>query len=128
MPGASGHIQFDKKDEELKWLRRLVRDLELEARGRRRRRDRDDREEGSASGGGRYEAGSNQFGSRRHRDRSRSRDYVDQDSDSPEERWPRNAAMDAISCTLCKAAQSSFSDDIERAPMLSIFTYSPFNS
>ena len=41
MSGASGHGQFDERDEELKRLRKLVRDLELEARGRRWRRDRD---------------------------------------------------------------------------------------
>ena len=41
MLGASGHGQFDERDEELEWLCRLVRDLELEAGGRCRRRDRD---------------------------------------------------------------------------------------
>ena len=33
MSGASGHRQYDERDEELKWLRKLVRDLKLEARG-----------------------------------------------------------------------------------------------
>ena len=33
MSGASGHGQFDERDQELERLRRLVRDLELEARG-----------------------------------------------------------------------------------------------
>ena len=42
MSGASGHGQFDERDKELKWLRRLVRDLGLEARGKRQRRDRGD--------------------------------------------------------------------------------------
>ena len=37
--GASGHGQFNEKDEELERLRRLVRDLELEARDRHQRRD-----------------------------------------------------------------------------------------
>ena len=32
MSGASGHGQFDERDQELERLRRLVRDLELEAR------------------------------------------------------------------------------------------------
>ena len=36
--------------------------------------------------------------------------------------------MDAISRALCKAARSPFSDDIERAQMLSRFTCPPFNS
>ena len=40
--GASGHGQFDERDEELERLRRLVRDLELEARGGHQRMDRDD--------------------------------------------------------------------------------------
>jgi len=40
MSGALGHGQFDKRDEELGWLRRLVRDLEVEARGNYRRGDR----------------------------------------------------------------------------------------
>ena len=40
--GASGHRQFNKKDEELERLHRLVRDLELEVRGEHQRRDRDE--------------------------------------------------------------------------------------
>ena len=36
--------------------------------------------------------------------------------------------MDAISRTLRRAAQSPFSDEIEKAPMLSRFTRPPFNS
>ena len=36
--------------------------------------------------------------------------------------------MDAMSCALCRAAQSPFSRDIERAPMPSRFTRPPFNS
>ena len=34
--------ELEQRDEELKCLRRLVRDLELEARGRRRRRDHEE--------------------------------------------------------------------------------------
>ena len=41
MFGASEHGQYDETDEELEWLRRLVRDLELEARGGHQRRDQD---------------------------------------------------------------------------------------
>ena len=41
---------------------------------------------------------------------------------------PRNATMDAMSRALRKATQSTFSDDIERAQMLSRFTRPPFNS
>ena len=37
--GASGHGQFEERDQEVEWLRRLVRDLELEARGMCQRRD-----------------------------------------------------------------------------------------
>ena len=33
MSSASGHGQFDERDQELERLSRLVRDLELEARG-----------------------------------------------------------------------------------------------
>ena len=51
MSGASGHERFDRRDEELERLRRLVRDLGFEARGRCRRRDRKERVEGSASVG-----------------------------------------------------------------------------
>ena len=36
--------------------------------------------------------------------------------------------MDAMSCVLCKASRSSFTDDIERAPRPSRFTCPPFNS
>ena len=76
--------------------------------------------------GGRYEAGSHQSGSHRHRDHLR--EYVDRDSISPEEQQPRNAAMNAVSRTLHRAARSPFSRDIERALMPSRFTQSPFNS
>ena len=86
MSGASGHGRFDKRNEELEHLRRLVKDLELEARGRRRRKDLDDREEGSVNVGGHYGARSYQFSSHQHRDRSRSHEYADRDLDSPKER------------------------------------------
>ena len=39
---ASGHGQFDERDEELEQLCKLVRDLELEARGGHQRRDQDE--------------------------------------------------------------------------------------
>ena len=41
MSGASGYGQFDEKDKELEWLRKLVKDLELEAKGKRQREDQD---------------------------------------------------------------------------------------
>ena len=41
MLGASGHGQFDERNQELERLRKLVRDLELEAKGKCQRRDRD---------------------------------------------------------------------------------------
>ena len=59
MSGASGHGQFNERDEELEQLRKLIKDLELEARGRHRRRDRDNREGESASGGDHYAIESN---------------------------------------------------------------------
>ena len=152
MSGVSRHGKFDERDEELERLRKMVRDLELEARGRHRRRDRNNREGGSASEGDRYGTRSNRSSSHRHRDRShlwesrrhrdrshlreshqhrdhsRSREYADRDSNSPEERRPRNAAMDAMSHTLRRAARSPFSDDIEWAPMPGKFTCPPLNS
>ena len=89
MSGASGRNRFDRRDEEieqrdeeLKCLRRLVRDLELEAKGRRRRRDRKERGEGSANVGGYRGVGSHQSRSHRHWDRLR--EYTDRDSISPE--------------------------------------------
>ena len=51
MLGASGQGQRDKRDQELEWLCRLVRDLELKARGWRQRRDRDNRERRDGSVG-----------------------------------------------------------------------------
>ena len=54
MSNASRHERFDRRNEELERLRRLVRDLELEARGRHRRRDREKHAKGSASVGGSY--------------------------------------------------------------------------
>ena len=133
-------------------MHRLVRDLKLEARGGHRRKDRDNQEGRSDSGGNCYGARSNQFGSRQRRDRSHSwescqcrdcshslesrqrqdcscsREYANRGLDSPEEQQPRNVAMDEMSRTLCRAARSPFSDDIERASMPSRFTSSPFNS
>ena len=61
-------------------------------------------------------------------DRSCSREYADRGSDSLEERQPYNAAMDAISHALRRAARSPFSNEIERALMSSRFTRPPFNS
>ena len=105
MSGASGRNRFDRrdeerdqKDEELERLRRLVRDLELQARGRHQRKDHGERRERSASVRDHYGAGSHQSGSYRHQDRSR--EYANRDSISPEEKRPRNAAMDAMSRAL----------------------------
>ena len=66
MLGASGHESFDRRDEELERLRRLVRDLEFEARGRHWRRDHKERAKGSASVGGGYGETSHQSRSHRH--------------------------------------------------------------
>ena len=130
---ASRRNRFNRRDEELKQrdeelerLCRLVRDLELEARGRCRRRDNEERGERSASVGGHLGVGSYQSRSHRHRDRSC--EYVDWDSVSPKECRPRNAAMDAISRALRRAARSPFLRDIERAPIPSRFTQPPLNS
>ena len=65
---------------------------------------------------------------RQHRNRSRLRGCDDHGSGSTEEWRTHNAAMDAISRALRKAARSPFSDEIERAPMPSRFTRQPFNS
>ena len=152
MSGALGHGQFDERDQELERLRGLVRDLELEARGWRQRRVRDNRERRDGGMGNWGEEGSSQFDSCQHRDRSlswesrwrrncshsreshqcqarsHSRGYANQGSDSPEERQPYNAAMDAMSRALWRAARLPFSNEIERAPMPSRFTWPPFNS
>ena len=72
LSGALGYGQFDERDEELEWLHRLVRYLELKARGRHQRRDRDDQERRAGSEGNRCGVGSNQSGSRPRRDRSHS--------------------------------------------------------
>ena len=65
---------------------------------------------------------------RHRRSRSRSHGYEDRGLDSPEERRPHNAAIDAMSQALRRPARSLFSDEIERAPMPSRFTRPPFNS
>ena len=49
MLDASRHERFDRRDEELKRLHRLERDLELEARGSRQRRNHEEHTKGSAS-------------------------------------------------------------------------------
>ena len=54
--------------------------------------------------------------------------YTNRGLESPEERRPNNAAMDAMSRALRRATRSSFSDDIERALMPSRLTRPPFNS
>ena len=74
MSSASGHRQFDKRDEELEQLHKLVRDFELEARGGHRRRGRDNQEGRSDSRENHYGTGSNQSGSRQHRDHSHSQE------------------------------------------------------
>ena len=66
--------------------------------------------------------------SRWQRDRSHSNGYADWGSNSPEDQMPYNAAMDAMSWALRKAAQSPFSEEIEWAPIPSRFTWPPFNS
>ena len=86
MSGAFGHERFDRRDEELEHLRRLVRDFELEVRGRRWRRDLEKHVEGSASVGGSYGESSHQSRSLRHRDWSW--EYTDRDSILPEGRQP----------------------------------------
>ena len=150
--GASGHRQFEVRDQEVKRLCRLVRDLELEASGRRQRRDQDNRERRDGSVGNQCGGESNQSGSRpcrdrsrsqesrrprnhshsresrQHRDHSRSHEYADRGLDSPKEQRPYNTAMDSMSCALHRAARSPFLNEIERAPMLSKFTWPPFNS
>ena len=74
MLGASGHMQFDERDQEQERLCRLVRDLKFEARGRRRRRDRDNREKRDGSVENQGREGSGQFDSCQHRDRSLSQE------------------------------------------------------
>ena len=133
-------------------MSRLVRDLELKARERHRRWDQNNIAAGSMSGRNSHGRGFEQSGPRLHQDRSRSRgscrrrnhlhsresyrrrersrsrDYEKGSSDSPEEQQPQNAAMDAMSRALKKAAWSPFSVDIEQAPMPDRFTRPPFNS
>ena len=133
MSGTLGRNRFNKRDKELeqrgkelKHLRKLVRDLELQPRGKCQRRDHEIRGERSTSVKDHRGAGSHQSGSHRHRDRSR--EYADRDSISLEERQPLNATMDAMSYALRRAARSSFLRDIEGAPMPSRFTRPLFNS
>ena len=95
LSGNSRRERFDRWDEELECLCKLVRDLELEARDRRQRRDRDECKEELVSVRGRYGEGSYRSGPHRHRDRSR--EYADLDSISPEERWLQNASIDVMS-------------------------------
>ena len=94
--------KHDQRDKELELLCRLVRDLELQARGRHWRKGHGEQRERSASVRDHHGPGSHQSGSYRHWDRSQ--EYADRDSISPEERRPRNAAMDAMSCALSRAA------------------------
>ncbi|XP_075636606.1 uncharacterized protein LOC142608823 [Castanea sativa] len=103
----------------------MVRDLELQVRGRRRRKDHDERRERSASVRNHRAAGSHQSGFRRHHV---CREYADRDSTSPDEGRPQNVAMDSMSLALGQVARSPFFRDIESAPMLSRFTWPPFNS
>ena len=81
--------------------------------------DREKCAEGLASVEGHYGEGSQQFGSHRHWGWSCK--FVDRDSISPKGQRPQNAAMDAISRALRRAARLLFSGDIEQAPMPSRF-------
>ena len=63
--GVSGHGQYDDRDRELEWLRRLVMDLELEVRGQRQERDRNRRQRRNDSTGNRGEEGFSQSGTQR---------------------------------------------------------------
>ena len=82
MLDASRHERFDRRDEELERLRRLVKDLELEARGRRQKRNREEHTEGLGSVGSSNTEAPYQSGSHRHQDQSR--EYADRDSISQE--------------------------------------------
>ena len=42
--GTTGYDQHEEMDQEIEWLRRLVRDFELEEKNRRQRRNQDNRE------------------------------------------------------------------------------------
>ena len=57
--GATGCRRREEQDEEVEWLHRLVRGLELEVRGRRRGGDKNDRQQEDGIGGNRYEEGTN---------------------------------------------------------------------
>ena len=98
----------------------MVKDLELEVRGRCRRMNLKEHVEGSTSVGGSHGEASHQSGSHR------SREYRNEDLVSPERQRPQNAALDAMSRALCKAARSPFSKEIEQALMPSRFTRPSF--
>ena len=72
MSSASRHGQHNERDQEMEWLGKLVRDLELEARGWRQRKDRDNRERRDGNVGNRGKERSSQSGSRQFLDRSLS--------------------------------------------------------
>ena len=117
MSSASGCNRFDRKDEEFEQKDKKLEHLRREHKERRERSDSVDNPHGT---------GSHQSGSHQHWDRSR--EYEDRDSISPEERRPRNATMDAMSCALRRVARSPFSMEIGGAPMPSRFTRPSFNS
>ena len=106
---------YDRRDQELERLRRLVRDLELEVLDWSRRRNHRESPEGSVNTRDSHGEASYQSGS--HRSRERSQDFVDRVSTSPERCRHRSAMMDAMSRALCRVARSLFSDEIERAQM-----------
>ena len=72
--GALGHGQFEEKDQEVEWLHRLVRDLELEARDRCQRRDQDNRERRDGNVGNLCGGESSQSDTCPHRDHSYSQE------------------------------------------------------
>ena len=91
------------------------------------RESRQYRNRSHSRGSRRYRNRSLSRESGQHRDRSCSRENQVRNSVSPEERRPRNAAMDAMSRALRKATRSPFSNEIERAEMPDRFTRLPFN-
>lgn len=114
------------RDQEIKILRRQIRELELEMRGQRQRKDLEEPSREHESTSGRKGGPSHRSHLQLSKDRlnySRGRHLK---SPSRERQGHPSAALDAMSRALRKVVHSPFSEEIECTKMPRHFTRPPF--
>ena len=104
-------VIHEGRNQEMKHLRRLVRELELEVWGRRRRGNHDESPDDSDYTGESRKESSHQSSFCRSRERSSK--IIERHPNSPNGYGRHSAVMDAINQALRRATQSPFSDKFE---------------